>query len=186
MTLLSLLFVYLLISFTFIIPKVLQSSLYSFFLISLKRASLTLFISCIPKSGQGVISMNLSIISLEERKALIKNQYVYNVTEYCIIFTEEGKDIMYSKLLEGKSIIKIFDEMGIPFTDHILPKFRYFGKELKKEYARKGSFKRHYSFAPINDGLDGIRNKKIDELEKKLLLKEQELSFLKKITEAAK
>jgi len=121
-------------------------------------------------------------IPIEEKELLIKNKYIYDVTEYAVMLTEEGKEFVYDGYCEGRSVRKSFSLMGIPFTpaiERMVPRLIDYLVVVKK---RNGNFarKRHFkNKATIDKKYD---YKEVDKLRHKLLVKEQEIEFLKKIT----
>ena len=132
--------------------------------------------------------MKLKEFSIDERIELLKNKYIYDVTKTCILFTEEGKEKLFEEYKNGKSTRKILTEMGIKTTEIVISKTRHLRGYLNKEYKRKGNFKRkHFKIdyvKPIN--ISKFKDKTKEELATELELRNQEIDFLKKITDATK
>lgn len=120
-----------------------------------------------------------------ERSRLLKNPYVYNATPHSIRFTEEGKWKIWEGLLSGKSCIRVLlDDVGLPPIDHVFDMSRHLARKLKRELAEKGSFsrvdKREYAGVQVPKSEEEAR------LREELLIKSQELEFVKKITRKAR
>lgn len=122
-------------------------------------------------------------INKTERAQLLRNEYVHDVSRYTIRFTEEGKMRIWEGVRSGKSCLKVLFEMGIPPIDHVYDIAKRLPHVLKRELAQKGSFAR-FSGASYVDPAEPKTEKEARLLEE-LLLKEQELEFLKKITAKA-
>ena len=124
------------------------------------------------------------IMTNDERARLLKSPYVRNATPHSIQFTEEGKREIWKRVLEGKSCIKILlEDIGLPPIDHVYDIARRLPSTLKKELERKGTFARLRS-AP-SCGEIAMKDASDESLREELLLKQQELEFLKKITKKA-
>lgn len=119
-----------------------------------------------------------------DRARLLKCPYVYNATKHSIAFTEEGKRRIWEGLLSGKSCVRVLlEDLGLPPVDHVYDIAKRLPHVLKRELQTKGSFERKsqraYGGLPIPG--DEAEKARMEEL----LLKEQELEFLKKITRKA-
>lgn len=123
-----------------------------------------------------------------ERMEIIKSEYVYDVTATNIYFTEDGRRHIYDEYMAGKSPTKIFMGMGLPVSGVLGKRARNIAMTIARDYRKKGTFECKYRRGqrgepshPSSESAD----KRIRELEERLAIKEQELSFLKKITKAA-
>jgi hypothetical protein len=124
------------------------------------------------------------IMTNAERARLLKNSYVRNATPHSIQFTEEGKRVIWKRVLEGKPCIKVLlEDIGLPPINHVYDIAGRLPFNLKKELERKGTFARLRS-APSCDGIE-MKDASDESLREELLLKQQELEFLKKITKKA-
>ena len=123
------------------------------------------------------------VISEADRAMLLSNKYIHAVSRCRVVFTEEGKATVWDGLRSGKSCIKALYEMGFPPTDFVSDMARTLPVRLRKEIPRKG----HFSSARVSraDGTGPAQTATEERLREELLLKEQELEFLKKITAKA-
>ena len=125
-------------------------------------------------------------IPFEIRIELLKNPYIYDVTKTGIQFTEEAKNKFYKAFKEEKSTRKILTELGIIISPLIISKTAHLKVYLTKELKRKGNFKRKVKIKemPKLEDVNKLKEKSKDELANELANKNQELDFLKKITNA--
>ena len=137
----------------------------------------------------GGTTMARIFIPDEERKILLQNKYIFDVTDHNIYFNEEGKKFIYDHVTSGMSITKTLMAMEIPITPIIQKRKRHIRDSIIAQYKKYGNFKTRYNslnIVPISASSSASEFKKVKELEDKLLVKEQELNFLKKITEMVK
>lgn len=140
----------------------------------------------VPKNGQEESNVTQQEIPFEIRIELLKNPYIYDVTKTGIQFTEEAKNKIYKAFKEGKSTRKILTELGIIISPLIISKTAHLKAYLTKELKRKGNFKRKVKIKemPKLEDVNKLKEKSKDELANELAIKNQELDFLKKITNA--
>ena len=140
----------------------------------------------VPKNGQEESNVTQQEIPFEIRIELLKNPYIYDVTKTGIQFTEEAKNKIYKAFKEGKSTRKILTELGIIISPLIISKTAHLKTYLTKELKQKGNFKRKVKIKemPELEDVNKLKEKSKDELANELAIKNQELDFLKKITNA--
>ena len=139
-----------------------------------------------PRCGQGgtFMSKPRKTIPEEERKELLNNPYIFDVTTCNIYFNKEGKKFIYEHLSSEMSITKTLLTMGIKLTPIIESRKNYIRNSIMKEGKGNPSFERKHqsSQKPLTSTSDDqFESKRIKELEDKLVIKEQELLFLKKL-----
>lgn len=125
----------------------------------------------------------------EERKELLNSPYIFDVTTYNIYFNKEGKKFIYEHLSSGMSITKTLLAMGIKLTPIIESRKKHFRDYIMKEGKVNPSFERKHQSSQepfISTSDDQFESKRIKELEDKIVIQNQELSFLKKIIETVK
>lgn len=123
----------------------------------------------------------------DERMEIIKNEYVYDVSATNVYFTEEGKRRIYGGRMDGMSPAKIFLGMGLPISGILGKRGRNIVNAIVSNYRKRGTFECKYGRKRRGEpaAWNASADKRVRELEEMLAVKEQELSFLKKITETA-
>jgi hypothetical protein len=128
--------------------------------------------------------MSNRIFSLEEIAILSKNEYVKNISEKAITYTDEFKQIFIAENQSGKLPIEIFEKHG--FDTNIVGKDRIksAGKRWRAGYKENGILglqdtRKNNSGRPQTKEL--TLQEKYDRLELKLKLLNAENELLKKI-----
>ncbi|MBO5528198.1 MAG: hypothetical protein J6A47_02625 [Bacilli bacterium] len=118
-----------------------------------------------------------------ERSKLLLSPYIRNATPHSIQFTEEAKWLIWEKVTQGKSCVKVLlEDLKLPPIGHVYDIAGRLPANLKKELDRKGTFAR---LRPGPSYSKPLAREEEERLREKLLLDSQELEFLKKITAKA-
>lgn len=126
--------------------------------------------------------MSKKHFTLEEQEALKNNQYVENVSEKSITYTEKFKKIFFKEYQNGKGPSQIFREMG--FDIEVLGRKRIKStttrvKNQSQRIAGFGDTRKNNSGRPSTKDL--TVEEQLDWLKHRNALLEQENKFLKKV-----
>lgn len=114
-----------------------------------------------------------------ERSKLLLSPYIRNATPHSIQFTEEAKWLIWEKVTQGKSCVKVLlEDLKLPPIGHVYDIAGRLPANLKKELDRKGTFAR---LRPGPSYSKPLAREEEERLREKLLLDSQELEFLKKL-----
>jgi len=137
--------------------------------------------------------MNISLLTPEAIEELKKSPYVANVSEKVVRFTEEFKEIFWSKYQKGVAAPIILEQLGI--DPAWLGESRVAGirQHIKRQARRIEGFKDHRLDQPgrvkvsddrVNSNYIFDVKKRLRRLENETAYMQQELEFVKKILQA--
>lgn len=144
-------------------------------------------LECIqPTREERLVQMSKKLFSAEEIEAFRSSPYVESVSERCIMFTPEFKQICYDAYKQGRRMKEILEEHGIDTGAMGKARISGFCEKLERKANREEGFanlrkeKRQKQEQTAETKLE----LRVRQLEHQLAYAQQEVAFLKKLQQA--